>query len=136
MNNQLSEKWMTPIIVIMVFVFSVSGCGNQVSSIETSIGTLTVAEAEIVETLPGSGERAMPGYQILLVWFEGDIEGGDLFEASEGVYVTGDDKSQTDRFMAGTVQQRLCVGFTPPSTTKTFTLSWPDNPPIKLVLTK
>lgn len=136
MNNQLFKKWMIHLLVIMVFVFSVSGCGKQVSDIDTSIGTLTVTEAEIVEALPGSGERAMPGYQILLVWFEGDVEGGDLFEASEGVYVTGDDKSQTDRFMAGTFQGRLCAGFTPPSTAKTFTLSWPDNPPVDLVLTK
>ena len=83
-----------------------------------------------------AGNEAAPGYKILLIWFEGangSVE-GDLFEASENVYITGDDGSETKRYFGGIALGGLVLGFTPPTTAQEFTLHWPDNPPVELVL--
>ena len=118
------------IILLMV------GCTpNSPSEIATSVGEVIITKVEIPIKDP-AGNEAAPGYKILLIWFEGangSVE-GDLFEASENVYITGDDGSETKRYFGGIALGGLVLGFTPPTTAQEFTLHWPDNPPVELVL--
>jgi hypothetical protein len=110
---------------------------NPASEISTSAGPLTITRIEIATKDP-AGNEAAPGYQILLIWFEGangSVE-GDLFEASENVYIAGDDGSETKRYFGGLALEGHVLGFTPPTSAQTFTLHWPDNPPIELALSK
>jgi hypothetical protein len=110
---------------------------NPASEISTSAGLLTITKVEIATKDP-AGNEATPGYQILLIWFEGakgSVE-GDLFEASENVYIAGDDGSETKRYFGGLALEGHVLGFTPPTTAQTFTLHWPGNPPVELDLSK
>ncbi|MDP1544503.1 MAG: hypothetical protein Q8L87_00665 [Anaerolineales bacterium] len=130
--------WKVVPLVITLLVLLAGGCGSgQKEKIETSIGTLTIVGAEVVETLPYSSTRAKPGYQILIVMIEGpNTEKFDLSTVA-GVYVMGDDGSKTDAFVAGSASETgPFFGFTPPTTAKSFTLYWPENQPIELVLNK
>jgi hypothetical protein len=81
-------------------------------------------------------DQVQEGYIVLVVWLK-SADGSDsgtinLFEESKGVYVIGDDNSQTDRFLGGLMNGRLVVAFTPPASAKNFKLVWHDNPPIEL----
>lgn len=108
-------------------------------TITTPLGDLVITKAEIVDENP-MGQKAAPGYQILNVSFESadgsPIDGGDFYDASREVYVTGDDGSKTKSYMGGLVSGELIVGFTPPVSAQTFTLYWPGNDPIELDLSK
>jgi len=127
---------------VLLLLSTIVGCTSSEARIETSIGKLTVIKAQIAEELPGTGHRAADGYQLLLVWLEGDTsEQADL--TTEGVYVIGDDGSKTyvavsgvSRLGEGTSELKFLLGFSPPITAKTFTLYWPDNPPVELVLSE
>jgi hypothetical protein len=109
------------------------------TKITTSLGDVIITKAEIVsEDMFGS--KAAPGYQILYVWFKSadgsTIDGGKFLDASEGVYVIGDDGSKTERYLGGLMSGSLMIGFTPPVSAKEFTLYWGDNDPIKLSLSQ
>lgn len=107
--------------------------------VKTSIGNLTITKAEIVEELDFGGQRAAPGYQILLVRLKSakavsEDERDMIMGASEGVYVIGNDGSKTERFMGGWENDPnlFTVGFTPPDSASKFVLHWPGNDPIEL----
>ena len=125
-------------ILGMIVLFLI-GCSatKPTSKITTSAGTVIITKVEIAAKDP-AGNEAAPGYKILLVWFEGanGDEIGDFFEASENVYITGDDGSKTERYFGGIALGELVLGFTPPTAAQKFTLHWPDNPEIELVLPK
>ncbi len=78
------------------------------------------------------GDEAAPGYKILLVWFDsadGNVK-GDFYDASEGVYITGNDGSETKKSVGGIAFGKPYLGFAPPTTAQEFTLHWPGNPPV------
>jgi hypothetical protein len=133
-------------ICVLLFTFlllsTIVGCTSSGARIKTSIGNLTIIKAETADKLPSTEQRAKDGYQLLLVWLEGDTnKRADL--TTEGVYIIGDDGSETHVAVSGvsmleeeTSELKFLLGFTPPITAKTFTLYWPDNPPVELVLSK
>lgn len=118
------------------------GCEEDSSDdkdvISTSAGKVKITKAEIVSEFP-EGYGAAPGYQILVVWFKGAdgeiIDTGDFITASAGVYVIGNDGSNTVQHMSGLYSGDLFVAFTPPVTATSFTLHWNDKS-IELDLSK
>lgn len=137
MKRQLTH-WIIPLAIAMLAVL-LNGCSNgQKEQINTSIGTFTIIGAEIVDTLPHSPSlQAKPGYQILIVRIEGSNTENFELSTVTGVYLMGDDGSRTEVFVAGTASETgTFFGFTPPITAKEFTLYWPENPPIDLVLNR
>lgn len=124
--------------VVMMLLVSCSNTEKLTGpEVKTSIGTLTITKAEIVESL--AGQRAAPGYQILLVKLQSAKEisedkSGMILGVSEGVYVVGDDGSVTERFMGGWQNEPnlITIGFTPPVFASQFTFHWPGNDPIEL----
>jgi hypothetical protein len=67
----------------------------------------------------------------VIVWLEAapgseDSEvGGDLFEASEEVYLLSDDGTRTGRSGGGILAGRLFVSFTPEITDGGYSMIWP-----------
>ena len=86
------------------------------------------------------GNQAAPGYRILNVYVESadgrEIDGSAFYEESRDVFVIGDDGSETKSYTGGLLSGQLMVGFTPPDTAHTFTLVWPGNDPVELVLSR
>ena len=111
-----------------------SGTGKKIT---TSAGTVVVTKTEIA-TEDAMGNKASPGYEILTVWFQttdgSTIDGTAFYNASKGVYIMGDDGSKTISNMGGMLDLKLMVGFTPPVKAHKFTLYWPGNDPVELVL--
>jgi hypothetical protein len=143
MNDRFSVRITRPFTLMSTILLLMVACGSQEGRVESAVGALSVSSASIVDSI--GGQVAQPGYQILVVTFlgEGEIDADSLMEASEGVYVIGDDGSRTERFMAGSstvtsgegVGSPSCrIGFTPPSSATGFTLHWPGNEPIVLEL--
>lgn len=148
MNYRSSVRITRPITLISMLLLLVVACGGdeggESAVVESAAGPLSLSSASIVDSV--GGQVAQPGYQILVLTFrgEGEIDSDALMEASEGVYVIGDDGSRTERFMAGTsnitseevASARCSIGFTPPSSATGFTLHWPGNEPIILELSE
>jgi hypothetical protein len=82
------------------------------------------------------GSKPLPGYKILLVWFEAaegsSVNRDGFYDASRNAYITGDDGSQTNSYMGGFMSGQFVAGFTPPTSAHTFVLHWDDNPPVEL----
>jgi hypothetical protein len=98
-----------------------------------------ITKVEIAAKDP-MGNVARPGYQILQLWFASadgsQIDASKFMDAARnGVYVTGDDGSQTKTYAYGMVSGKYLVGFTPPTSAHKFVLHWPNNPPIELEFT-
>jgi hypothetical protein len=55
------------------------------------------------------------------------------YKARIGVYILGDDGSETISPMADWVDNEFVMGFRLPETVKTYQLIWPDNPPIVII---
>lgn len=105
------------------------------SVITTSAGQLFITNAYL-PAKDMSGDEAAPGYQILLVWFD-SADGnaiGDFYGASEGVYIAGDDGSETQKSLGGIAFGVPYLEFVPPTAAQEFTLHWPGNPPVELIL--
>ncbi len=135
-------KRKTLIMIVSIsgmMVLFLIGCSTimPASKITTSAGEVIITKIEIAAKDPADN-RAATGHKILLVWFEGanGEKISNFFEASENVYITGDDGSKTERYFGGIASGELVLGFTPPTTAQKFTLHWPDNPEIELVLPK
>ncbi len=141
MSNSLRRIILFPVFTVVVMLLaSCSGTEKLTGpEVKTSIGTLTITKAEIVETLDFGGQQAAPGYQILLVRLKStkaisEDQKDMIMGASEGVYVVGNDGSETERFMGGweSDPDLFTVGFTPPDSASQFTLHWPGNDSIEL----
>ncbi len=141
MSHSLKQIILFPVFALVVMLLvSCSGTEKLTApEVETSIGTLIINKAEIVETLDIGGQRAAPGYQILLVRLKSakaisENRSDKIMGASEGVYVVGNDGSKTERFLGGweSDPNLFSVGFTPPESASQFTLHWPGNDPIEL----
>ena len=133
-------KYKTLIMLVSIsgmMVLFLIGCSTikPTSNIMTSAGEVIITKVEIAAKDP-AGNEAASGHKILLVRFEGanGEKISNFFEASENVYITGDDGSKTVRYFGGIALGELVLGFTPPTTAQKFTLHWPGNPEIELAM--
>lgn len=145
----MMRKLVASLTVAAAIVIGAAACGGSGSSSETgqkieiAAGSLAIEEVELAERFPpgcdpGPGcDQAKPGYRVLVVWLKA-LEGeaadvsGDLFEASNGVYVVGASGTRTQRYLGGLWEGRLVVAFTPRVSEHGFTLHWPGNAPTSL----
>ena len=110
--------------------------------IETPLGRLVVTEVEFSDDdppgctdepsalVPGGCSRAIEGYHFVTVWLEavpgtdhGEV-GRRLFEATEDVWLVGEDGVRSGRAGAGIRADRLFVLFVPPVSHGSLSLLW------------
>ena len=141
-----SRELLQQLFCLSLCIVLLTGCGGtqaeptvtpmpMASEISTSAGALNITNVYI-PSKDMSGDEAAPGYKILLVWFDsadGNVK-GDFYDASEGVYITGNDGSETQKSRGGIAFGDPYLEFVPPTTAQEFTLHWPGNPPIELIL--
>jgi len=115
--------------------------------IATPQGNLVVSKVEITDTFPPGCttgvppcDRALPGYEILVVWLERSPENTNdflsistyLMQVFTSVSVEASNGNKTSGFQGGLVSGKLSVAFTPPVTDSGFRLLWPGNAAIDL----
>lgn len=141
-----NKEFLQQLFCLSLCVVLLAGCGGtqaeptvtplpMTSEITTSAGALIITNAYI-PAKDMVGDEAASGYKILLVWFDsadGNAK-GDFYDASEGVYITGNDGSETQKSRSGIAFGDAYLEFVPPTTAQEFTLHWPGNPPVELVL--
>jgi len=130
---------------------TLAACGSDSGADEdpnprvtTSQGTLVISSVTTPDTFPPgctSGSTcysAQPGYQLLLVWltpadgtppsdlagYVSDTFSSVSFQSTDGVITNGSG--------GGLLSGELFVMFTPVAAETSWTLSWPDNPPVQL----
>jgi hypothetical protein len=134
------------LVLIAVAASACSGAATtSLGEIETSLGTFSIKDVQLTDRFPpdcSAGKagcnQAQSGYQIVIVWLEpvGQIDATtasiQFMKATDEVFVIASNGSQAKRAASGMYQSRYFVAFTPATTARGFTLSWPDNPEIDL----
>jgi hypothetical protein len=119
---------------------------NAQPQVKTSIGDFVIVSARFVEEV--NGEKPNSGEKILLVALSQpgmdqldpatfSLEAFDKMahDTSKGeIYILGDDGSRTISTMGGWVDEEFAMGFMVPAAAETYTLFWPDNSPIDIVV--
>lgn len=115
---------------LFIIAFFATGCSSDNSTINTTVGEMTIKKAEIVDQF--AGRTANPGYKILLIIFEakdGKIKDG-FNEAGMNVYLTTSSVSKVDKFVGGIWNRENFLGFVIPESAAGLMLNWPGNDPI------
>jgi hypothetical protein len=113
--------------------------------IKTPAGDFVIVSARFVDEV--HGDKPGPGEKILLVilsqpglerldpatFFLEDFDKIIHDTSKAPIYILGDDGSETVSTMGGWVDEEFAMGFILPATANTYTLFWPDNPPIEIV---
>jgi hypothetical protein len=114
--------------------------------LKTSMGDFVIVSARFVDEVHGT--KPNPGEKILLVilsqpglerldpatFFLEDFDKVIHDTSKEPIYILGSDGSETISTMGGWVDEEFAMGFILPATAKTYTLFWPDNAPIDIVV--
>lgn len=150
-------------IIVLILLFSQSACkqselttevlatptmeNNNIQPIlKTSLGDLVIISAHFVDEVHGT--KPNPGEKILLVilsqpGLEHLDPAGFSLEAfdkmthdpsKDTIYILGSDGSRTISTMGGWVDEDFAMGFTVPADATTYTLFWPDNSPVDIVV--
>jgi len=103
--------------------------------LETSIGDMVYQRAALVDQ--ANFTTALPDCRILLIYLE-KADGSAIDLAKDGagfsgIFIHGEDKSETLSTMGGFVEDKFAIGFQIPKTVKTFKLVWHDNPPLMII---
>jgi hypothetical protein len=142
-------------VILMIFLAS---CGSskkkdttneavkpKATTIKTSMGILTIDKVTIALTDPyrpntsSVGNTAPDGYQYLGIAFNcsnSQNEIDNFNQASKDATVIGDDGSKPRMTVRGFSNGKLFISYLIKSTAKIFTLHWPDNSPIELIVSK
>jgi len=114
--------------------------------LKTSLGDFIIVSTRFVDEVHGT--KPKPGEKILLVTLSQpglerldpttfSLEAFDkmIHDTSKGsIYILGSDGSKTISTMAGWVDEDFAMGFIVPSAAETYTLYWPDNSPIDILV--
>jgi len=149
-------------ILFLVVLFSVTACKAPLTATEevkvsetpmpenavlkTSLGDFVIVSARFVDEV--HGEKPNPGEKILLVILSQpglerldpaafSLEAFDKMihdTSKEPIYILGGDGSKTISTMGGWIDEEFAMGFVVPAAANTFTLFWPDNSPIDIVV--
>lgn len=114
--------------------------------VKTSLGDFVIASARFVDEVHGT--KPNPGEKILLVILSQpglerldpatfSLEAFDKMThdtSKEPIHILGGDGSQTISTMGGWIDEEFAMGFRVPAAANTYTLIWPDNSPIDIVV--
>ena len=114
--------------------------------VRTSMGDFVIVSARFVDEVHGT--KPNPGEKILLVilsqpglerldpatFFLEDFDKVIHDTSKAPIYILGDDGSETVSTMGGWVDEEFAMGFILPAAANTYTLFWPDNSPIEIVV--
>jgi hypothetical protein len=111
--------------------------------LKTSVGEFAYISARLVYEIEDVKVKADPGYKILevvLAYPDGSKITSDTLDLNDfvaaqreaGVYILGDDGSQTTNPMAGFMMDGFVMGFMVPETLTSYQLVWPGNNPISI----
>ena len=114
--------------------------------LKTSMGDFVIVSTRFVDEVhgatPGPGEKILlvilsqPGLEQLdPATFSLEAFDKMVHDTTKGpIYIQGSDGSETISTMAGWVDEEFAMGFKVPTTSETYTLYWPDNPPTDIAV--
>ncbi|MGD9819187.1 MAG: hypothetical protein AB7V04_10880 [Desulfomonilaceae bacterium] len=118
---------------LLLFVLLLTSCSS--STIETSVGNLSIDRVEILEEFANQRPKNASD-RFLMVYF-GEIEdltSEDFTEAAQDVVVVDKQGNEYSRVISGIHMQEFFLAFITPISTTDLSLHWPDNSPIPLEL--
>ena len=117
----------------------------EVATLRTEVGAVSIEDIEIGDRFPprcGHGDShcwlAPQGLSVLTVWMDPEAADVDtlsaMLESTESVFVRNDEGSNSDLLTSGMQGSTPFMAFVVPATASSFSLYWPDNLPLGLLL--
>jgi len=118
-------------ICLLLFVILLASCSS--STIETSVGNLSIDRVEILEEFANQRPKNASD-RFLMVYFGkiDNLTSEDFNKAAQDVVVVDKQGNEYYRVISGIHQQEFFLAFITPISITDFSLHWPDNSPIPL----
>lgn len=125
------RKSLSLAICLLLFVLLLTSCSS--STIETSVGNLSIDRVEILEEFANQRPKNASD-RFLMVYFGKieDLTSENFNEAAKDVVVVDKQGNEYSSVISGIHQQEFFLAFITPISTTDLSLHWPDNSPIPL----